>query len=126
MASQHDTYLRELQKAHASLQEFHKSLTSFKLYGTTGGHVMYMSKTLEERTLTLEYAHKELKILRGPHGSLSQQLREFVFTNLEAIVEYFENALQKLEHFYPQLIISREKVRQDKSLQDGQIASILE
>lgn len=46
--------------------------------------------------------------------------------NLGAIMEYFENSLQKLEHFYPPLIISREKVRHDKILQDGQIASILE
>lgn len=64
LASQHDTYLRELHKAHASLWEFHKYFTSFNLYGTTGGQVMYMSKTLEERTLTLESAKKELEILR--------------------------------------------------------------
>lgn len=42
LTSQRDTYLRELRKVHASLQEVHKILAPFNFSSTTGSQVMYL------------------------------------------------------------------------------------
>lgn len=91
LASQRDTYLRELQKRHTSLQEVHKSLAPFKITRTFGNHTIHLSRGLEERNWAFESARGELEFLRGQNASLVQQLKEFASMNHEEFVEPLEN-----------------------------------
>lgn len=56
LTSQRDTYLRELHKAYAFLQEVYKVLARFNLSSTVGCQVIYPTKMLEKRPHAIDSA----------------------------------------------------------------------
>lgn len=99
--SQHDTYLKELHKAYASLHEVHKALDIFNLSSSTsGGQLMYVSRTLGERSQDLESSHRRMEFLRIQNVSLAIQLKDSAFVNLRTVLVFFINALGQVEHFH--------------------------
>lgn len=53
----------------------HKILAPFNLSSTTGSHVMYLEKMLENKTWVLVSTQKKLELLGNKNAPLAQKLK---------------------------------------------------
>lgn len=67
LASQQDTYLRELQKTHASLQEVQRVLSPFNLPRYVGIQAVHLSRAYDENT-------RDLDLLSGSWNSFLDKM----------------------------------------------------
>lgn len=79
---------------------------------------------VEDLEASLKEAQESLQITCLENITLTKEFDKVVDEDLASMYDYFENALQQVEHFYPPLSVSREWVFPDQTIEDGKVVSL--